>query len=333
MKRAIRTAEQLAAMLDLPLEAIDTEQAAAPFRLFVPQPYLSRIRPGDPHDPLLLQVLPVAAENNLPSGFSSDPLQEQSFQQRGGILHKYLGRALMIVNSACAVHCRYCFRRHYPYESSSSAADRWDAAIEYLRSDTTIEEIILSGGDPLTTSDSQLQSLLTALESVEHLQRVRIHTRMPIVIPSRITESLVESLTSRRLQPIVVVHCNHANEIDDEVASSLAKLRGESILLLNQAVLLKGVNDNVDALQSLSERLIEVGVLPYYLHQLDRVAGAAHFEVPMEQGRALVSELRNRLSGYMVPRFVREVAGHPAKQPLEDPADYDTQCEQQQCPG
>jgi len=282
--------------------------------LRVPREYLARMRPGDPADPLLRQVLPLAKEGRAAAGFSADPLDEHAAQRTPGLLTKFPGRSLLVVSGACAVHCRYCFRRHYPYAEVGD----WRPAVAEVAADTTCAEVILSGGDPLTLDDGVLAGLAEALAEIPHLRRLRVHTRLPVVIPSRVDEALLSWLAGTRLQPVLVIHANHANEIDDQVGEAMTRLRATGLTLLNQSVLLRGVNDTADALCGLSERLFEVGVLPYYLHCLDRVQGAAHFEVAEDEARALVAEVRGRLPGYLVPRLVREVVGAPCKVPVDD---------------
>ncbi len=316
IRLAVRDAAELCRRLGLPAPSADSLRGAREFAVFVPPSYLARIRPGDPADPLLGQVLPLSAEGTVVPGFTTDPVGETAARLRPGVLQKYAGRALLIVTGACAIHCRYCFRRHFPYEEAPHGTGAWEAALATVAADDTIQEVILSGGDPLMLVDPRLAMLVEKIAAIEHVTRLRIHTRLPIVVPSRITSELIAWLTSTRLAPVMVVHVNHAQELADDVATALAKLRHSGVTLLNQAVLLRGVNDTVDAQQALSERLIEVGVVPYYLHQLDRVAGAAHFEVPIEEGRKIVAELRKRLPGYLVPRYVREIAGEPYKSVL-----------------
>lgn len=313
LKLAIRCPQQLAKRLDLPLDSLCPTQSTGSFPLFVPLPFLNRIRLGDPRDPLLQQVLPSPRENDRHPDYLQDPVGESGFQAAAGLLHKYAGRALIVMTGTCAIHCRYCFRRHFPYENSNTLADGWQAAVEYLGNDLSIHEVILSGGDPLTVVDAKLETLINSLESLPHVKRLRIHTRLPIVIPQRITPRLVALLASSRLTAVVVVHVNHPNEIDAEVAAAIGQLTRSSMLVLNQSVLLKGVNDDPVALVELSERLVEIGVLPYYLHQLDPVAGAAHFEVPVARGLELMQHLRRTLPGYMVPRYVREIPGELSK--------------------
>ena len=275
--------------------------------------YAARIRKGDPHDPLLRQVLPLEAELQPVEGFTADAVGDQKAALTAGLLHKYDGRALMVATGACAVHCRYCFRRHFPYHDLPRSPQAWKAPLAHLAADSSIREIILSGGDPLTLVDAQFAWLAGKLAEIEHLQRVRVHTRLPIVIPQRVTDELVATLCESRLTPIVVVHVNHPREIDEDVSRALARLIDAGIPTLNQAVLLAGVNDDVETLSELSERLVDLRVLPYYLHQLDRVSGAAHFEVSVERGKQLIAELRARVPGYAVPRYVQEVAGATSK--------------------
>ncbi|WP_295797334.1 EF-P beta-lysylation protein EpmB [uncultured Microbulbifer sp.] len=307
-------------LLDLlglePSQLPQLQAAGALFQLRVPRPYLRRIRPGDPQDPLLLQVLPGAAELEVTPGYSDDPLAEASANPVPGVVHKYRGRLLLITAGQCAVNCRYCFRRAFPYGDNHLSRSQWQQALDYVRDQPDLREVILSGGDPLVLSDRQLAWLATELTAIPQLDKLRVHTRLPIVAPSRITGELIAWLTGSRLKPVLVLHCNHANEIDGEVRAALARLRAAGVTLLNQSVLLRGINDSEDALVDLSETLFSAGVLPYYLHQLDRVQGAAHFEVADERARALVAAIRNRLPGYLVPKLVREVPTEKSKTPL-----------------
>jgi len=317
LRLAIRNPSQLIAALELPESLIQpAEQAAQSFPLFAPWPYVGRMAKGDAADPLLRQVLPLADELDSPPDFTADPVGDAAARQTAGLLHKYSGRALLVTTGACAVHCRYCFRREYPYSESPRSPADWQPAIDRIAADPTIDEAILSGGDPLTLVDSHLAELAERLARVPHLRRLRIHTRLPIVIPSRVTAELLDWLRGTRLTPIVVVHANHAQEIDDSVATALARLSDAGIPLLNQAVLLRCVNDNAAALIGLSRRLVDLRVIPYYLHQLDRVRGAAHFEVPISRGIELVELMRQILPGYAVPRYVQEVAGETHKRVL-----------------
>ncbi len=311
---AIRDPAELCRLLDLPADfCAEAAAAAGQFPLFVPRPFLARFRRGDPSDPLLRQVLPLAAETATAAGFTPDPVGDLGATAAPGLLHKYRGRALMVTTGACPVHCRYCFRRQYPYQTSPRAWADWQPAIEQIEADESISEIIISGGDPLTLPDRLLARLAERLASIPHLRRLRIHSRMPIMIPSRINDELLQWLTGTRLTPIMVIHANHPAEFDAAVESALARLLDAGVPILNQAVLLSGVNDDTETLVALSERLINLRVTPYYLHQLDKVAGAAHFEVAVDRGREIVAEMRKRLPGYAVPRYVREIAGEEHK--------------------
>lgn len=284
------------------------------FGLRVTESYLNNIEPGNPLDPLLLQVLPVGAETQQqPVGFSDDPVGDEESTQSPGTLHKYHGRVLLIATQACAIHCRYCFRRHFPYSNSTASRSYWSTALEYIQSDASIDEVILSGGDPLSLSDSKLRSLLSALDVIPHVKRLRIHTRFPLVLPSRITPEFVELLTETRLKSIMVIHANHPNEISEDVRHALKMLTAVQIPLLNQSVLLKGINNDINTLETLSKLLFEENVLPYYLHILDKVNGAAHFDVDESTAKTLVRDLQKRLPGYLVPRLVKEESGESSK--------------------
>ncbi len=289
--------------------------AGSLFPVMVPESFLARMRPGDPHDPLLKQVLPVAAE--LESTVDTvDAVGDLQARLVPGLIQKYQGRALLIATGSCAVHCRYCFRRHYPYQDEPRRLDEWDTAIERLARDQSIDEVILSGGDPLMLSDIRLDQLIRRLETIPHLKRIRIHTRLPIVLPSRVTRQLCQRLRDGRLTPLVVVHANHPSEVVDDCAQALAQLVQSGLTVLNQSVLLAGINDDSQTLANLCTRLVNLGVIPYYLHQLDKVAGTLHFEVPETVGRELVRELATQLPGYAVPRYVQEVPGADGKVPL-----------------
>jgi len=311
LRESFTDATALLAYLGLPAE--HPRLAAARFPLRVPRGYAARMEKGNPQDPLFLQVWPAAEEARPAPGFVADAVGDLARQKEGGLIHKYRGRALVIATAACAVHCRYCFRQHFPYAEGEARRSRWGALIDSLAADTSIEEVILSGGDPLSLSDEKLAELVAALEAVPHLKRLRLHTRQPIVLPERVDDALLGWLAGTRLQTVIVLHANHARELDEHVATALARLKGLGIPLLNQAVLLRGVNDSVGALRGLSERLFACGVLPYYLHELDRVQGAAHHEVPQHEAKALMRGLASELPGYLVPRLVREVAGEPSK--------------------
>jgi EF-P beta-lysylation protein EpmB len=274
------------------------------------------MRPGNAHDPLLRQVLPQLAEMEQVPGFTTDAVGDLAAREAQGVLHKYQGRALLIASGSCAINCRYCFRRHFPYGDEMAAAGQWRQALEHVRQDTSINELILSGGDPLALSTSKLEELSHGLAGLTHIIRLRIHTRLPIVLPERIDTPFTDWLKSLPLQKVVVLHANHANEFDDSVDAACARMRDAGATLLNQSVLLRGINDDADTLAALSERMFAAGVLPYYLHQLDRVQGAAHFEVSDAQAQSLIEDMRGRLPGYLVPKLVREVGGDPSKRPL-----------------
>jgi L-lysine 2,3-aminomutase len=318
LAEAVRDPAELARLLELPAElAAEAAGAAAGFPLLVPRTYLARIRPGDPDDPLLAQVLPRAAELAGTPGYAPDPLGEAAALCGARLLRKYKGRLLILTSEACGVHCRFCFRRHFPYAMSRPAEEGdWGPALRKIAADGSITEVILSGGDPLILPDAQLAQLASRLAEIPHLRRLRVHTRLPIVLPDRVTNELLAWLVGTRLSPVVVVHVNHPAEIDPAVAAALGRLVDAGVPLLNQAVLLRGVNDDVAVLAELCERLADLRVMPYYLHQLDRVAGAAHFEVPEAWGIALVEQLRARLPGYAVPRYVRDVPGEAGKRVL-----------------
>jgi EF-P beta-lysylation protein EpmB len=317
MKQAIRDPAELCRRLELPADLVEpARRAAATFSLFVPLPYLARIRPGDPQDPLLRQVLPLGAELDAVQGFTSDPVGDRKARRAAGMLHKYHGRVLLVTTGACAIHCRYCFRREFPYDEAPRGIDAWRPALDEIAADRSVDEVILSGGDPLTLADATLAELVDRIAAIGHVQRLRIHTRLPIVIPQRVNDELLAWLCGTRLTPIVVVHVNHPREVDGEVAAALARIADGGAPLLNQAVLLRGVNDDVDTLVELCHKLVNLRVMPYYLHQLDRVVGAAHFEVSVERGRAIIDAVRGRLPGYAVPRYVEEISGADSKLPL-----------------
>ncbi|MFN3713824.1 MAG: EF-P beta-lysylation protein EpmB [Alcanivoracaceae bacterium] len=308
---------ELFRMLSLDPASLPAALAASrDFPLRVPRSYARRMRPSDPADPLLHQVLSRAEELDTVPGFSADPLAEADHTPVPGILHKYHGRVLLMVTGACAIHCRYCFRRHFPYSDHLPTRERLTAALDWLAGQPKIAEVILSGGDPLSITDRRLGELLASLEALPQLRRLRIHSRLPVVMPERVSEGLLTMLTSSRLRPVMVIHANHAAELDSAVAASLAALAGAGVLLLNQSVLLRGVNDSVPALVALSERLFDVGVHPYYLHLLDAVAGAAHFAIPDSEAQALWAGMHARLPGYLVPRLVREEPGKAGKSVL-----------------
>ncbi|MCE9552772.1 MAG: EF-P beta-lysylation protein EpmB [Planctomycetes bacterium] len=317
IRHAVRAPDELWRLLSLPASLLPAARRASElFPLFAPREYIARMRPGDPDDPLLRQVLPLGDELESADGFTADPVGDAAAACGPGLLRKYRTRALLITTGVCAIHCRYCFRRHYPYDELPRSLDEWEPALAEIAADATLDEVILSGGDPLMLTDGRLTELAERLAAIPHLTRLRMHTRLPIVIPARVCDALIGWLRGTRLAPIVVIHANHAAELDGEVAAALAKLADAGIVLLNQSVLLRGVNDEADALTDLSRRLVDLRVMPYYLHQLDRVAGAAHFEVSPDRGRKLIEELRTRLPGYAVPRYVQEVPGAESKTPM-----------------
>jgi EF-P beta-lysylation protein EpmB len=312
--------EALLAVLGLdPALLAGARAASDSFDLRVTPSFLARMRHGDANDPLLRQVLPLADELLDSQGYVADPLQEHAATRAPGLLQKYAGRALLITTQACAIHCRYCFRREFPYSAQQETAlegtTRFAAALGVIAADSSIEEVILSGGDPLSLSDARLTKITDALSAVPHVQRIRVHTRQPIVLPSRVDEGLLAWLRGIQRPVVMVLHTNHANEIDDDVRAACAKLRTAGVTLLNQSVLLRGVNDDADALVQLSRALMDAGVMPYYLHLADRVRGTAHFDVPESEAQRLVTAMSARLSGYLVPRLVREVPGAPSKMP------------------
>jgi len=305
-------------LLSLPMELLPAAiKAAKLFPLRVPRELISRMRVSDPNDPLLLQVLPLHAESIIDPEYSFDPVGDQFATATPGLLHKYHGRVLLLPTGACAVHCRYCFRRHFPYTENIGLGSQWPLIDQYIRADESISEVILSGGDPLSLSDEKILDTVERLASIEHLQRIRIHTRLPIMIPSRITVTLLNGLSQTRLDVVMVMHVNHANEIDKNVILACKQLRKHNVHLLNQSVLLRNINDSVKQLVDLSESLFTAGVLPYYLHLLDKVQAAAHFEVTEQQANILWTQLNSQLPGYLVPRLVKEVSQAPAKQPLQ----------------
>ncbi len=317
LAQAIRDPAELLALLELsPAQLSAGAAAAQQFPLLVTRSYAARMGKGNPQDPLLLQVLPLGKELEDAPGFVADPVGDLRTVNAPGVLHKYQGRALLITTGACAIHCRYCFRRHFPYPQAHAAIGGWRPALDYLRSTPSVSEAILSGGDPLVLSDHKLAGLVEELDGIPHIKRLRIHSRLPIVLPSRVDPALLHWLGQTRLQLVLVIHANHPNELSEDVAWALGQLRDRGVTLLNQAVLLRGINDELSCLVNLSERLFEVGVLPYYLHLLDRVQGAAHFEVDEPTARWLHDQVRSHLPGYLVPRLVREVEGDPAKRPL-----------------
>jgi EF-P beta-lysylation protein EpmB len=325
LARAVRDPVELLALLGLtpaqvgPGETADSlRAAAADFPLRVPHSYVARMRHGDPRDPLLRQVLATSAERLPVPGYVTDPLEEQAAREVPGLLHKYQGRALLVTTGACAVHCRYCFRRHYDYgaDLDDATAIRWSAALERVAQDRSLDEIILSGGDPLSLGNARLALLLQRLRDITHLRRIRIHTRTPVVLPARVDAGLLAALAPLRSRLTIVVHANHPAELDEPTTEAMRTLAGQCTALLNQSVLLAGINDDAATLIELSTRLFEAGVLPYYLHQLDPVAGAAHYAVGDDRALVLHAAMAAALPGYLLPRLVRELPGAGSKTAL-----------------
>ena len=316
---SITSPQELLAWLDLPAETW-LDGAEAGHRLFsvrVPEPFLARMEKGNPSDPLLRQVLPLGLETNVAEGFVTDPLQEDGAIQTTGLIRKYRSRALLMVTGQCAINCRYCFRRHFPYDEQRLSPSDRQRVLDVLVASPEINEVIFSGGDPLAVNDHLLAQWASAISSIPHIRRIRLHTRLPVVIPQRVCDALLKWISSTPVQIVMVLHVNHPAEMDQTTRRALGYLRAAGVTLLNQSVILRGVNDHADVLEQLSETLFDAGVLPYYLHAFDPVAGAQHFDVPDEEARLLVRELLSRLPGFLVPRLVREVPGKAAKTPIE----------------
>jgi EF-P beta-lysylation protein EpmB len=313
---AITDPAELLTVLGLDMALLPAaQQATQLFPLRVPRGFVARMRHGDPGDPLLRQILPIGAETVETPGYVADPVGDMASRVTPGLLHKYEGRALVIATGACGVHCRYCFRRHYPYGEEHAQGERWRLALDYLRTETSLDEVILSGGDPLSLSDRRLAEMATDIGRVPHIKRLRLHTRQPIVLPERVDDSFCAWLREVPLQKVMVLHINHANEIDASVRAACDKLTACGVTLLNQSVLLAGVNDSVESLAALSRALFDARVLPYYLNLLDRAQGVAHFDVSADRGRELIHGLSACLPGYLVPKLVREIAGADFKTP------------------
>jgi len=314
LAQAVTKLDELLSELQLEPQRISGNQSAMDqFPLRVPRGFLSRMEKGNANDPLLLQVLPSSHEMEHYPGFSHDPLAEKDSNPVPGLLHKYHGRILLTLSGGCAINCRYCFRRHFPYEENMPGTDGWQHALEYIANDASITEVIFSGGDPLIVKDAQLANLVSKLEKINHLKRLRIHTRLPIVIPERIDNNFLDWVNSTRFKTVIVLHCNHPNEIDNNVIHAIKKLKAINIPLLNQSVLLKNINDNSETLIALSHKLFDNGVMPYYLHLLDKVQGSGHFEVGEQEAKDIREKMIHKMPGYLVPKLVREVAGAQAK--------------------
>ncbi len=316
MRTAVRRSRELLRLLNLP-ESEFSDAAEADFPVFVPREFVAKMS-RSPHDPLLRQVLAIPEEVSQAwaTGGLVDPVGDSAAARNPGLLQKYVGRALLMTSGACAIHCRYCFRRHYPYQTAPTGKSGWQASLDTLRKDSSIEEVILSGGDPLTVADAQLQWLVHELNQIAHVRRIRIHTRVPVVIPQRVCEELLSWVRTSRAAIYFVLHVNHYQEIDANFADAMRQLRTAGATLLNQTVLLRDINDSPAIQLELCRQLVNIQILPYYIHHLDRVTGALHFESSVETGHAIIEHLRNNLPGYAVPKFVREVAGQPSKTPL-----------------
>lgn len=316
-REAIRDPRELLRQLGLdPAELGVSDEAAGQFAVRVPQSFAARMRHGDRHDPLLRQVLPITDELKVVPGFSLDAVGDGAAKKATGVIQKYRGRALLVTTGSCAINCRYCFRRHFDYGTENAAREGWRDAVDAIAQDPDIDEVILSGGDPLSLATHKLVELTQALTQIPHLRRLRIHSRLPVVLPERVDDALVQWIGSLPWPVAFVIHANHANEFDASVDAAMARLREAGATLLNQAVLLRGVNDSIEALQALSERSFAAGVLPYYLYQVDRVEGVAHFEVADDTAKDLHAQLTARLSGYLVPKLVREISGDSSKRPV-----------------
>jgi EF-P beta-lysylation protein EpmB len=315
LAEAFTSLQDLCDYLELNMAQLPASTAAAAnFPLRVPRSFAANMEKGNPDDPLLRQVLPVSDEMILYPGYTTDPVGDREAGHQGLVLHKYQGRVLMINTGSCAINCRYCFRRNFPYADFQLSRQKQSQAIDYIRNNHRVSEVILSGGDPLLLNDAKLANLIGELNAIDHLQRIRIHSRLPIVLPARVTPELCETLSASSKLVVMVVHCNHTNEISPSVVNACQRLKAQGITLFNQSVLLKHVNDRAERLIQLSEKLFETGIIPYYLHLLDKATGTGHFEVPEAIALQLMEKLQNNLPGYLVPKLVKEVAGAPAKQ-------------------
>ncbi|MCS5593090.1 MAG: EF-P beta-lysylation protein EpmB [Porticoccaceae bacterium] len=310
----VTSIDELLKKLDLcPTQINISHQTATQFALKVPQSFIARMEKGSPNDPLLKQVLPMAEELASPIGYSQDPLNETDHNPAPGIIHKYRHRLLLIVSPACAINCRYCFRRHFPYLENRQSKSQWSKTLDYISNNKDINEVIFSGGDPLAVNDNFLGWLTAQIANIQHIKRLRIHTRLPVVIPSRIDRQFLQWATSTRLRPIVVLHINHANEINTELKHATQLLVDAGLKVLNQTVLLKGINDDANTLANLSERLFECNITPYYLHLLDPVQGASHFDVDRNTALKIYRQLQAIVPGFLLPKLAQEIPGEPSK--------------------
>ncbi len=319
LAQALTEPAQLFAALNLtPQDFADNRSASLQFSIKTPRAYVDKMQKSNPRDPLLLQIMAQSQETLQVAGYSNDPVGDLSANKTPGLLHKYHGRVLLITTGVCAVHCRYCFRRHFPYPQQQAGREQWSQALNYIQQDTSISEVILSGGDPLVLSDDRLDELITQLEKIPHLSRLRIHSRLPVVLPDRITDELANRLAVSRFNICLVIHANDANEIRQNEITALIKLRQAGVHLLNQAVLLKDINHRLTDQIELSEALYDAGVMPYYLHLLDAVDGAAHFDVHLQEASDLIKQMQAHLPGFLVPRLVREISGEASKIPANE---------------
>lgn len=313
LRQAKMTTAQLLSYLELDNHPLADTDAERLFELRVPPAYLGKIRKRDPNDPLLLQILPQVAEHLTIPGFSDNPLDEHRYTPVKGLLHKYANRVLLITSAACAINCRYCFRRNFPYAEHRQSRAEWQEALDYIRQTPALDEVILSGGDPLIQNNSFLLWLLDQLDHIEHISRIRIHSRMLTSLPDRMDKDLLNGLRALKTSTVLVIHCNHPNELGEDLRELFVNLRDAGITLLNQSVLLKNINDDARVLASLSRELFNLGILPYYLFLLDPVMGAAHFDVPQKRAEEIHHQMQSLLPGYLVPRLAREIPGQPAK--------------------
>ena len=316
LQQVITDPQKLLSLLEIDTnEYLQHFKAKQLFPVRVPLPFIKRMKKKDINDPLLKQVMPLKSEFVVTEGFTTDPLQEHDSVAEG-LLHKYKNRVLMIVKAGCAINCRYCFRRHFPYQENSPNKQRWQQALNYIADHNEISEVIFSGGDPLMANDDYLAWLVGKVEAISHVKRLRIHTRLPVVIPNRITDKLVSILADSRLKATMVFHINHSNEINEEFVNALEPLKIARIPLFNQSVLLNGINDDADTLIKLSETMFDAGIIPYYLHLFDPVQGAAHFDVKEEKAIKIVNDMLKALPGFLMPKLVREIAGQTNKTPI-----------------
>lgn len=311
----ITTFAELAQALDLPVDSFDTQVGQFPLK--VPRRFVQKMVKGDINDPLLKQILPTFQETVQVTGFVTDPLEEQHANPVKGIIHKYASRVLIPVTGACVVHCRYCFRQHFDYHDNLPTQNDWQAISDYINTHPAINEVILSGGDPLSLSNRRLFDIVTTLEALPQVHTIRIHTRVPVMIPERLDEPLLARLANSRCHIVMVIHANHPNEIDADTQHFLGRAKKAGVTLLNQTVLLKSINDDADVLAALNDKLWQAGVLPYYLHVLDKVAGASHFYIDDSQAVAIYWQLLAKCAGYLTPKLVRELPNNAYKTPID----------------